>query len=332
VAALRNGTIGWTLAGLALAHGESRRFGPVSQTSRAPAARAAQALAERAGVLRLDATGLARWRADASRTLYCWDVRTAEEYEAGHLPGFGSAPGGQLVQETDVFAAVRGARIVLADGGDEADGTRAAITAHWLAQMGWAVAWLGDVQPAHFTEHGPWQPAHAPLPLVPLVSPAELAAQLNLPGTLLLDFASSAQHVRAHVPGAHWALRAQLGQWLPALALPAKTQVVCTCPDGRLARLAAADIAAALGRPVAALAGGTAAWGDEGRTLMASEASGASEAGGAHLLSPRIDRYRRPYEGTDAPRQAMQAYLDWEFGLVEQLGRDNAHHFQVLAD
>ena len=31
------------------------------------------------------------------------------------------------------------------------------------------------------------------------------------------------------------------------------------------------------------------------------------------------DRYRRPYEGTDAPPRAMQAYLDWEFGLVAQL-------------
>ena len=27
---------------------------------------------------------------------------------------------------------------------------------------------------------------------------------------------------------------------------------------------------------------------------------------------------------------AMQAYLDWEFGLVEQLRRDGTHHFQVI--
>jgi hypothetical protein len=26
----------------------------------------------------------------------------------------------------------------------------------------------------------------------------------------------------------------------------------------------------------------------------------------------------------------MQAYLDWEFGLVEQLGRDGTHHFRPL--
>ena len=100
VAALRNGTIGWLLAGLTLEHGAARRFLPASAANRLAAQGAAQALADRAGVLRLSQTGLASWAADASRTLYRWDVRTPEEYAAGHLPGFGSAPGGQLVQET----------------------------------------------------------------------------------------------------------------------------------------------------------------------------------------------------------------------------------------
>ncbi|HYS90252.1 MAG TPA: rhodanese-related sulfurtransferase, partial [Bradyrhizobium sp.] len=42
------------------------------------------------------------------------------------------------------------------------------------------------------------------------------------------------------------------------------------------------------------------------------------------------DVYKRPYEGTDNAAAAMQAYLDWEFGLVEQLARDGTHCFQVL--
>jgi hypothetical protein len=33
-------------------------------------------------------------------------------------------------------------------------------------------------------------------------------------------------------------------------------------------------------------------------------------------------RYRGPYEGTDVAAGTMQAYLDWEYGRVEQLGRD----------
>ena len=59
---------------------------------------------------------------------------------------------------------------------------------------------------------------------------------------------------------------------------------------------------------------------------------GELEAGSAYALAPvpAAHRYKRPYEGTDAPREAMQAYLDWEFGLVAQLGRDGTHHFQVL--
>jgi hypothetical protein len=51
------------------------------------------------------------------------------------------------------------------------------------------------------------------------------------------------------------------------------------------------------------------------------------EAGEQRLASPRTDRYRRPYEGTDNAQAAMQAYLDWEFGLVAQLKRDGTHHF-----
>lgn len=320
VAALRNGTIGWTLAGFELDHGAQRRFGPASEANRRAAQAAAQALADRAGALRLTRDSLAAWTLDRQRTVYRWDVRTPEEYAAGHLPSFGSAPGGQLVQETDVFVAVRGARIVLADGGSESDGVRAAMTAHWLAQLGCEVGWLTDVAPAQFTETGAWQPPHAPFPAVDSVTPAELADQLAQgDGTLLLNVTTSANHVKGHIPGAWWVLRAQLPQALQAL--PAPRRIVLTCGSSALARFAAADLARLTDVPVAVLEGGNAAWAAEGRPL---------EAGEQRLASPRIDRYRRPYEGTDAPREAMQAYLDWEFGLVAQLGRDGTHGFKVL--
>jgi hypothetical protein len=39
---------------------------------------------------------------------------------------------------------------------------------------------------------------------------------------------------------------------------------------------------------------------------------------------------RRPYEGTDVAAGTMQAYLDWEYGLVEQLGRDATDGFFVI--
>ena len=55
-----------------------------------------------------------------------------------------------------------------------------------------------------------------------------------------------------------------------------------------------------------------------------------TETGEQNLLSPAIDRYRRPYEGTDIEPAVMQAYLDWEYGLVAQLDRDGTHGFRVL--
>jgi hypothetical protein len=55
-----------------------------------------------------------------------------------------------------------------------------------------------------------------------------------------------------------------------------------------------------------------------------------TEGGESGMVSPRIDRYRRPYEGVDNAREAMQAYLEWEYGLVAQLERDGTCGFFVV--
>jgi rhodanese-related sulfurtransferase len=199
VRALRNGTIGWTLARHTLAHGADRR-GAIGSFEGGPAN--ARDVAYRAGVRHIGAKEMSALVAETSRTLYRFDVRDAEDYTAGHLQGFRHYPGGQLVQETDMAAPVRGARIVLTDD----KGVRADMTSSWLAQMGWEV---------YVLEGG-------------------------YAGTL------------------------EVG---PPLVLPK--------PDP------------------------------------------------AH-------RYRRPYEGTDIAEGAMQAYLDWEYGLVDQLRRDGTHGFYVI--
>jgi rhodanese-related sulfurtransferase len=134
VVALRNGTMGWKLAGQRLESGQERAP-DVSPKFIAEARRRARSVAYRAGVRHISLAELAALVGDSRRTLYLFDVRTPEEYRAGHLPAFRSAPGGQLVQETDYFAPVRGARIVLADD----LGARADMTASWLAQMAWEV-------------------------------------------------------------------------------------------------------------------------------------------------------------------------------------------------
>ncbi|AJQ46925.1 rhodanese-related sulfurtransferase [Pseudomonas putida] len=316
VAALRNGTIGWTLAGQTLAHGQERRFAEVSDNTRGNAAQRARTVADRAGVLRLEREALAAWQADTQRTTYLFDVRTPEEYAHGHLPASRSVPGGQLVQETDHVASVRGARIVLVDD----DGVRANMSASWLAQMGWQVAVLDGVSAQDFNESGDWQAPQPPLPAVTEIGVEQLDDWLQTPGTVLLDFTTSANYVKRHIPGAHWAIRAQLPQVLELL--PVAERYVLTCGSSLLARFAAVDLQALTQTPVYVLDGGTARWIAAGKPL---------ESGETHLAVARTDRYRRPYEGTDNPREAMQGYLDWEFGLIAQLERDGTHGFKVLS-
>ncbi len=199
VVALRNGTIGWTLASQKLEHGADRH-GEIGFFEGAEAN--ARELAYRAGVRHVSTDEASVLQAQTERTLYRYDVRTSEEYTRGHLKGFHHYPGGQLVQEIDMAAPVRGARILLTDDRR----VRADMTASWLSQMGW------------------------------------------------------------------------------------ETYVLEGGYDGPL------------------------------------------EAGPPQLL-PKPDpshRYRRPYEGTNVDTQAMQAYLDWEYGLVEQLRRDASHGFVVV--
>ena len=315
VSALRNGTIGWTLAGQQLAHGQAQRFAEVSGATRDHAANRARAVADKAGVARISREGLATWQAEATRTTYLFDVRTPEEFAHGHLPGSRSTPGGQLVQETDHNASVRGARIVLVDD----DGVRANMSASWLAQMGWQVAVLDGLVAADFSATGDWQAPLPELPQPPAIQGEQLQQWLEAGDTVLLDFTTSANYVQRHIPGAHWAIRAQLAQALEQL--PVAERYVVTCGSSLLARFAAVDLQTLTGKPVFLLEGGTGRWIAEGRAL---------EHGETHLAVPRSDRYRRPYEGTDNPREAMQGYLDWEFGLVEQLGRDGTHGFFVI--
>ncbi|RAI64848.1 rhodanese-related sulfurtransferase [Pseudomonas fluorescens] len=315
VSALRNGTIGWTLAGQKLQHGQSRRFASTSEEHRQIAAADARRVADKALVRRAKLADLQRWQQEPTRSTYLFDVRTPEEFEAGHLPFARSTPGGQLVQETDHFASVRGARLVLVDD----DGVRANMSASWLAQLGWEVHVLDDLEPAHFSEHGAWQ---APVPAphqAEEISPETLVQWLAHGDTAVLDFTSSANYVKRHIPGAWWTLRSQLAETLANV--PTAERYVLTCGSSQLARLAVAEVEALTGKSVFLLKGGTASW-------IAAQLP--LEDGESRLASPRIDRYRRPYEGTDNPRDAMQAYLDWEFGLVDQLARDGTHGFFVI--
>ena len=330
VAALRNGTIGWKLAGQVLENGASRRPGAVSDAARTAARIDARAVADLAGVARIDAAALARWR-DGSRTTYLFDVRTPEEYAAGHLAHFRAAPGGQLVQETDVHAPVRGARIVLVDhdgtaAGSVDAGVRAEMTGSWLARMGWEVALLDAGKTDGLAvATGIDTPLRPVPPESPGISPQALADWLasGPEEVQVIDVTTSANYVKRHIPGAWFVLRSQLDAALSSI--PASRRIVLTCATSTLAWWVAGELRDLLDDArkanVFVLSGGTAAW-------LAAGLPG--ESGGQRLASPRIDRYRRPYEGVDVPPSAMQAYLDWEFGLVAQLERDGTHFFEPI--
>lgn len=314
VFALRNGTIGWTLAEQALDHGQDRRAEVPQAAQEAEARAKAREVAYRAGVKRLTLAELAALAADAARTLYRFDVRQPDAFDRGHLPGFLNAPGGQLVQETDHTAPVRGARIVLADP----KGVRADMTASWLAQMGWEVYAL-DAPEQAFKEVGPAVRRQPEPPPAAFVSVAELAALLDQDAVTVIDLGSSRAYRQGHLPGAWFAIRARLANDLAKA--PAGRPLVLTSTDGVLARFAAPEIERLMGTAPRILEGGTQAWVAAGRSL---------KPGLEHALSLIEDVYRRPYEGTDNAPAAMQAYLDWEFGLVNQLARDGSHGFYVI--
>jgi len=206
---------------------------------------------------------------------------------------------------------VRGARIVLFDDLS----VRADMTGSWLAQMGWDVLVLDGVPAADLTATGPWRPTLPRLPEAETIAASVLQDLLAAGGVTLLDLGPSPAFRGAHIPGARFVIRARLDRDLPATL---KEPLVLVSPDGTLARFAAADLAAA-GRPALVLDGGMAGWGAR-----------PTQSGEGDPLSAFEDVYRRPYEGTDNAHAAMQAYLDWEFGLVEQLRRDATHGFTVL--
>lgn len=316
VNALRNGTIGWTLAGQELDKGQSRKFTEVSDDTASEAGERARSVADKAGVKRVTLADIAQWKSQADRTTYFFDPRTPEEYEAGHLPGFRSTPGGQLVQETEMVAPVRGARIVLSDPG----GVRANMPASWLAQMAWDVYVIDGIKESDLVEKGPWKQALPASPQIQTVDAATASAWLKNDGdTIVVDLSTHANYVKGHIPGSWFALRSQFSAAMQNL--PTASRYVLTSTTGELAVFAANEIQALTKANVFVLSGGNQAWINAGLEM---------EKGPTHLASPPMDRYKRPYEGTSVDPAAMQAYLDWEFGLVEQLGKDGTHHFWVL--
>jgi len=320
VMALKNGTMGWHLAGLKVARGETKSFGPQGEEAARFARAAAADIAKRMNIREIDMAGLRKLEA-RNTPLHKLDVRDPAEYAAGHLKGFRHAAGGQLVQATDQYVGARGSIIVLHDN----DGVRATMTAHWLLQMSWPETYVLAHRPAAgelTVEPEPRFPPGFRLPQPEQVGADALEKSLGQ--ALVIDLDTSLRYRDGHVPGAWFAVRANLAKTIPEL-LKKQTgaaRIVLVSPDGEIAALAAPEAAAVSGGlPVAVLAGGMAGWRAAKRAI---------ETGHVRMADPPNDVWYRPYDNKEDVEAAMRRYLDWEVDLVAQVKRDGDAQFAVL--
>ena len=305
---LKNGTAGWVLAGHQLETGADRVELPEPSAEAVAAAEAyAAKLAAEDGVRYLDVTalkGLIERRHE--EPVYLIDVRTAEEYAAGHIPGFRWFPGGQAVQRSDDVAVVKNSRVVFTCDGK----ARATLIGSWYRQMGfrevYAVdggtkAWLasGGALEKGLTDESPagYVDARAK---VPSIAPRELQAA---PSTAVIFVDTSQDFARGHVPGARWVPRGWLELWIGDIVPAKSTPVAVTCVDGRSSVLAAATLKELGYQSVSALEGGIAAWQKAGLPL---------EKGLAGVMAPPTDVVPA---GPDRNFADMQNYLRWEEAL-----------------
>jgi rhodanese-related sulfurtransferase len=313
IVALRNGTMGWTLAGHTCDAGKEKRAPAFSAEGLAEARAAADRVVRRFGVRHIDMATLERWREESDkRTLYILDVRDPPEYLAGHIAGAISAPGGQLVQATDQYVGTLNARLVLVDEFD----VRAVMTASWLIQMGWK-----DVYVLAATGNEKGAPARAVLGRTErpdlAIAPAVLSTMLAEKSATIVDLSSSRNFRKAHIAGAWFAIRARLAKALPKT--PLAGTLVLTSEDGKLAALAADEAQALTKIPVRVLEGGNAGWTRAGFAL---------EAGEANMADDAVDLWLKPYERAANTTNAMEEYLAWEVDLLPRIERDGTCRFR----
>ena len=321
VFALKNGTMGWLLAGLELELKPGRATPAPSPSSRKEAEKLASRVAQEEEIARISVSELQALLAGReSRTLYPIDVRSSEEYLSGHIPGFLWIPGGQAVQRADDYIAVRSGTIVFAC--DRMAG--ATMAAYWYKKMGFKNVCILDGGVRAWGENGleieRGRPARRALGLdrasgrVRYIPAKELAALIKDPkGVSILDVGTSAQYRSGHIPGAYWISRGWLEEKIAAILSDRGRPIVVTCPSGDPSTLAGATLTELGYDEVSVLEGGTERWKSEGRPL---------EKGLTRPLAEANDLVVSASVTGDL--QAMQRYLDWEIELGRKYGKGPA--------
>jgi cystathionine beta-lyase len=267
---------------------------PAPSPSQIAAATArAKAVIAAHGLPTLTAAGLEAWQGDQSRTTYLFDPRS----DGTPPSGFRATPGTTLVQQTDRFIAVKGARVVLWDPGL----VRSTFAALWLNRMGiMAHVLLEPPQPT--------TPATGlPLPAAPRALDAPALDAALAQGALVLDLRPVAAFRAAHLAKARRAIRPQI----PALGLPENSKIVLVASDSDSARaaLVAHDLATA-GHAVLGLTLDPKLWQEHGLPLDKSVAD-------APLDDPETVQFCAGRHSGNL--QDARLYLAWETGLLDRL-------------
>lgn len=300
VMALENGTQGWYLADLQLEHGTDRRYPDVLSPAQVQTQRdrAAQ-LAQRFEVPTVSGGQVSAWLADRTRTTFLCDVRTAAEFCAGSLPGARHMPGGQLIQATDQYVAVRGARLVLIDD----DGARAPTVASWLRQMGWDACVLEGGVGAEVSVT-PARLPHGTAAALPLLTP-QMLAEARAAGATLIDVRPSMEYRALHIASAIWSIRPLLSG-IDVGDAP----VVMIGDDTDVVRLAAQELAER-GIDASISISGPEEWRAAGLAL---------QSGDGFLPDARcIDFLFFVHDRHSGNKAAALQYLAWETDLVHQI-------------
>jgi rhodanese-related sulfurtransferase len=310
VRALKNGTMGWVLAGLQLESPSSKPAPLPSAESRKQAREIGLRIAEEERIPWISARELTDQLANNGVT-YLIDVRSESEYKDGHIPASLNVPGGQAVQRTDDFVAVKNGRIVFVSN----QSARAVMAAYWYRQMGFRnvqvlegglEAWRGNggSMESGMRQNEPLGFAAAKK-LARALTSADVSSLLQRSSINILHVGNSADFAAAHLPGSKWISRGWLELKLPSLLRDRTRPILLSCADGRNSTLAAPTLLEMGYKEVSVADGGLRAWARAGYPIEKGLESCLVEPNDV-VLSPSIK----------GDKEAMRRYLEWEIKLT----------------
>jgi rhodanese-related sulfurtransferase len=205
VYSLHNGTPAWEWAGQPVEFGEGVDLGAPAEVGAdlREWARQTFAAAGAAVIGHQEAQALL----DDDGVTYVLDVRSRDEYADGHFTAAASTPGGQLVQATDDFVAVRRSRVLLVDTGDL---VRAANTAQWLRFLHDGPLAVVAYDPAQDLVRA--DQVAVPVPTDRRVTWDEVSTWRSERSVRLVDVRSSGRYAAGHVAGSVHARREHLDE------------------------------------------------------------------------------------------------------------------------